>query len=274
MDAQRFRFGVAVGLIPDSTTFVDTARRIEQLGYSSLVMADGLWLPAPFTALSAAGAATSTLRLGTHVLAVPCMPAAAIARETETIDMLSDQRFELGLGTGAQPATAADAQRLGLAFGSRAERVRQVADAIAEVRQVFAAKERPAPKIVLAGVGRALARLAATEADTLALPVPYDRSEEGLAAAVGKLRTDVGAGFDKLELAANLLIVGDKELPSWVPAQFRELPADSHGRLSGTPAEIADTLRRRRDETGISYVTVPQWSMDTFAPVVERLSGT
>jgi hypothetical protein len=36
---------------------------------------------------------------------------------------------------------------------------------------------------------------------------------------------------------------------------------------------MADTLRRRRDTLGLSYLTVPIQSAETFAPVVEMLNG-
>jgi hypothetical protein len=43
--------------------------------------------------------------------------------------------------------------------------------------------------------------------------------------------------------------------------------------LSGTPREMADTLARRRDELGVSYVSVSSPFMEEFAPVVELLAG-
>jgi len=43
--------------------------------------------------------------------------------------------------------------------------------------------------------------------------------------------------------------------------------------LTGTPSQMADTLRRRRDALGLSYLTVPIQSAETFAPVVEILDG-
>jgi len=38
-----------------------------------------------------------------------------------------------------------------------------------------------------------------------------------------------------------------------------------------TPAEMAQRLRERRDEYGISYITVLEPYMDAFAPVIEQL---
>ena len=43
--------------------------------------------------------------------------------------------------------------------------------------------------------------------------------------------------------------------------------------LIGTVGQTVDDLRRRRDELGISYVAVPEFFMEAFAPVAERLAG-
>jgi hypothetical protein len=36
---------------------------------------------------------------------------------------------------------------------------------------------------------------------------------------------------------------------------------------------MADTLLRRRERTGISYIMAPQHSLDALAPVIELLAG-
>jgi hypothetical protein len=48
---------------------------------------------------------------------------------------------------------------------------------------------------------------------------------------------------------------------------------DSLAMLRGSPAAMADELRRRRDELGISYVIVNALFMDQIAPVVAELAG-
>lgn len=40
------------------------------------------------------------------------------------------------------------------------------------------------------------------------------------------------------------------------------------------PAQLVDTLRRRRNELGISYVTLSAAFCEQFAPAVEMLAGT
>ena len=77
------------------------ARQVEDLGYSTLTVADhfddGL---APIPALMAAADATTSLRVGTMVLANDYRHPVVLAKEAATLDVLSGGRFELGLGAG------------------------------------------------------------------------------------------------------------------------------------------------------------------------------
>jgi alkanesulfonate monooxygenase SsuD/methylene tetrahydromethanopterin reductase-like flavin-dependent oxidoreductase (luciferase family) len=50
-------------------------------------------------------------------------------------------------------------------------------------------------------------------------------------------------------------------------AQLSQLP----GVLVGSPQEIADRLRRYREEYGIGYVSVLEPHMDAFAEVIKHL---
>ena len=42
----------------------------------------------------------------------------------------------------------------------------------------------------------------------------------------------------------------------------------------GMVEQLMETLQRRREQLGISYLHVPFQDIDTFAPVVARLAGT
>ncbi|HEY6738049.1 MAG TPA: LLM class flavin-dependent oxidoreductase [Actinopolymorphaceae bacterium] len=271
-----FRFGTVAGSASDAKAWTSLARRVEGLGYSSLLVPDTLWTFAPFSALAAAATATTTLFVGTHVLAAPFRTPDLVAAETDTLDTLSDGRFELGLGTGA-PGGEVAAARLGLSWGTGSSRLARLTAQIAAVRDRFAGKERPTPPIMLAGTGPKLFALAAAEADTLTLAAGPLTSDEELARVVGRLQGIAGAAYDRLELATNIAVVGE-ELPDWL-AQRMHLDlaalraADSYTLLSGTPRQMADVLLRRRDRLGISYVTVPSFFAEEFAPVVELLAG-
>ena len=54
--------------------------------------------------------------------------------------------------------------------------------------------------------------------------------------------------------------------------QPKQILADPY-LLIGTVEHIVETLQRRREQFGISYVQVYFQDIDTFAPVVARLAG-
>ncbi len=285
---RRFRFGAVAGFGRNGPEWAATAQRIEQLGFSTLLCPDGPGLLAPFQALSAAAAAPRTLRLGSYVLAAPLRTPGTVAWETASLDVLSGGRFELGLGAG-RPDAARDAARLGLPFGAAAERVSRVEQTLAAVRARYAGSDeasgydalpggqRPRPPVLLAGTGPRMMRLAASEADILALGLPPQSTDDDLAATSGQLRAIAADAFDRLELNVNIALVGDDIPPragSWLGADPGELiRAGSITVLTGSPRQMADTLLRRRDRSGVSYLSVNAMFAGAFAPVVELLAG-
>jgi hypothetical protein len=54
------------------------------------------------------------------------------------------------------------------------------------------------------------------------------------------------------------------------PEEAAEIPLA----IVGTVDEIVETLQRRREELGISYIVVQEDALEPFAPVVARLTGT
>ena len=96
-----FRFGVQLSNAASPDAWRETARKAEDLGYSTLFMPDhfGDQL-APVPALMAAADATSTLRVGALVFDNDYKHPLVLAKEAATIDVLSDGRLEFGLGAG------------------------------------------------------------------------------------------------------------------------------------------------------------------------------
>lgn len=285
---RRFRFGAVAGFGRNGQEWAATAQRAEQLGFSTLLCPDGTGMLAPFQALSAAAAATSTLRLGSYVLAAPLRTPGAVAWETASLDVLSGGRFELGLGAG-RPDAARDAGRLGVPFGAPAERVSRVEQTLAAVRSRYAGSDeapghdavrgvqRPRPPVLLAGTGPRMMRLAARKADSLALGLPPQSTDDDLAATSAQLRAIAADAFDRLELNVNIALVGDDIPPqagAWLGADPGDLiRAGSITVLTGSPRQMADTLLRRRDRSGVSYISVNAMFAGAFAPVVELLAG-
>jgi alkanesulfonate monooxygenase SsuD/methylene tetrahydromethanopterin reductase-like flavin-dependent oxidoreductase (luciferase family) len=89
----------------DRRGIVDWARRAEDAGFSSLGTIDRLAYPSfeSLIALSAAAAATERIRLVTDILIAPLRANTALfAKQTATLDRLSDGRLVLGLSPGGR----------------------------------------------------------------------------------------------------------------------------------------------------------------------------
>jgi len=272
MSDHKFRFGVVATPEGGGARWAATARRVEELGYSTLLMPDGLQLLSPFPSLAVAACSTTTLRVGTFVLASPMRSPRAAAWDGHSLSVLTEGRFDFGIG-GGRPEAQHFAEALGRPWGTAGERLRLVAESIEQLRQLDG--ERHTPVMVAAGGPKALA-LAARAADIVTLAAPPLAGREHLAGMTTQLRA--AAGDRDIEIAMNLFVVGD-EMPPWtgsfIGADHATLVAhDSQTLLRGTPAEMADELQRRRDAYGVSYVSVNGAFLEQLAPVVERLAGS
>jgi probable F420-dependent oxidoreductase len=299
MTASRpFRFGVVSAQAGSGEEWAARARAIESMGYSTLLMPDGLRFSlGPLPALAAAAMATRSLRVGTYVLANDFRNPVLLAKEAATVDVVSDGRFELGIGAG-RPGAADDNRMLGVPFESGGARVAALAESLALIKPLLAGEtatargprysadaaeimprplQQPRPPLLVAGSGRRILSLAAREADIVAIGVPPTEPEAKVAERIGWLREAAGSRFDQLELNITLMAVGE-QVPQWVSRQMG-LTAEELARsgtvvaLFGTADEMCETLLKRREALGISYVAVSDEMMEALAPVVERLTG-
>lgn len=104
-------------------------RRIADYGYSTLLMPDvPHWQPAPGPALAVAATLTD-LRVGTWVYASPLRPAWHTAWEAHSMSVLTEGRFEMGIGTG-RPGIDDLVRELGMPVASPGERLTRVRDTI------------------------------------------------------------------------------------------------------------------------------------------------
>jgi hypothetical protein len=113
--------------------------------------------------------------------------------------------------------------------------------------------------------------LAAALADTVTFAMAPN---EPRAAVIQRVR-DFHTVRD-VELAMHIPVIGSTVSPFMAPpdtdtAALRA--ADSLAYLSPDPAAAADELRRRREETGVSYFVFGANVADTFAPLVAELMG-
>ncbi len=303
-----FRFGVMISQAPSAEAWVATARRAEELGYDILLMPDHLGGQlSPISALTAAAAATSRLRVGSYVLANDYRHPLVMAREAATLDLLSGGRFELGLGAGWN---VPDYRRLGLPYDPAPRRVDRLEEALPIVKRLLSGEvvdhagthyrlsgarvgplpaQRPRPPILVGGGGPRMLRLAAREADIVALQPQFDprgrpmfrqATEGATARKVAVLREAAGSRFETLELNVIVadagLVGGGSPLGDSLLALAK---AAATGVVStpyvlyGTPGQLRDRLLRRRDRLGISYYALPGRVMEGMAPLVAALGG-
>jgi alkanesulfonate monooxygenase SsuD/methylene tetrahydromethanopterin reductase-like flavin-dependent oxidoreductase (luciferase family) len=104
--------------------YVELFVAAEELGFDSCWVAQHHFdasaggLPSPFPFLAAVAERTRRIRLGTAVVTLPLEDPIRVAEDAAVLDALSGGRVELGVGSGADPATFA-------AFGKDAERRRE-----------------------------------------------------------------------------------------------------------------------------------------------------
>src|SRR3546814_8315260 len=103
---------------------------------------------------------------------------------------------------------------------------------------------------------------------------------EAAATSVGWVREGAGTRFDQLELRTRVLmqkIGGDRETAAARIGRQAGLTTEEVLRspyaLIGSPQEMADHVRRVRDEMGISSFTVSGHLARNLAPVVAGLAG-
>jgi alkanesulfonate monooxygenase SsuD/methylene tetrahydromethanopterin reductase-like flavin-dependent oxidoreductase (luciferase family) len=262
-----FRFGVVAPLTTDLPTWLDRARRIADAGYSTLLMPDvPRWQPAPGPTLATAAALTG-LRVGTWVYASPLRTAWMTAWEAHSLSVLTEGRFELGLGTG-RPGIEDELRELGLPAVPPSERLARMRETVTALRDLDGT-DRHTP-VVMAVSGAKARALAADVADTVTFAL-----HEAPRAEVARVAREARAVRD-LELALHVPVVGDTVAPFMAhpatdPAALRAM--DSLATLPADPAAAIEEIQRRREEIGFSYFVFGAHVAEAFAPVVAELAG-
>jgi len=267
-----FRFGVQGPPSLSEPAWSDFARRAEDHGYDVLSVADHFdGRPGPLVALAYAAAITDRIRLGTMVLGVDFRNPTVLAQDVATLDELSRERVELGIGAGWNQR---DYDATGIPFEPPSVRIDRLAAMLPRLRAAL----RPSLRLMIGGGGPRMLALAAEEADIVSIvptnqggrsePFGPERSAKAFAAKIEILRAAAGSRFDAVELHTRVFASStDDAVRLLGVADLEESPM-----IMVRPTEaMADKLLRQRDRLGISYVTVSARFLDEFAPVVERL---
>ena len=243
------RIGIAsaqIGRMADPAAVRATALAAEQVGYHSLWVLDrlpapiharsgyggiaGIPLPTgrdraldPFVVLATAAAVTTTVRLGTSVIVAPWYPPVILARLLLSLDIVSEGRLAVGLGTGwsldEYEAAGADMRRRGrdldeildvleahwsegpIAHDGRLAR-------IAPAKNLLRPVQRPRPRLYLAAYSPAAMERVAQRADGW---MPAGLPVEAIAPMWAQVR-DMAAGFGRDPDAMELIVRVNFEL--------------------------------------------------------------
>jgi alkanesulfonate monooxygenase SsuD/methylene tetrahydromethanopterin reductase-like flavin-dependent oxidoreductase (luciferase family) len=244
----------------DGAGWVGQARWAEDHGFAILQVPDTLNTASPFPALAAAAAVTTTLHVRPWVLAAPLRHPAAVVREVAAVQLLSGGRGELGIGIG-RPGSEAEAGRLGMPWGSPAERRALVR----EVVEVVRAAVSPTPPIAITAAGPRMLAEAAEYADRIGLALGPTSTVADLVAVAGVARS-----ARRVPLTLQLSGIGDRTV-AWGGGGPRIDAAGAATVLPGDPGAAAALLEERRDRFGVDEVVVPGELAETFLPILARL---
>jgi probable F420-dependent oxidoreductase len=312
-----FRFGVIGEAITTRERLLAAAGRAEALGYATLLLRDHV-VPEPLgdqlallLALAAAAGATSRLRVGSLVLDNDYRHPVVLAKEAATLDVLSEGRFELGIGAGW---LRDEYQRAGMRFDDPAVRVGRLEESLQVLKGLLAGPaltfkgehhtvdgvagfpvpvQRPHPPILVGAGSRRMLGIAGREADIVgilprALPEGAisgelsERAPETLDRKVARVRQAAQDRYGEVELSMVLSVAIHPD-----PRKAAERYAVEHGwgtaagklvlvmpsAAVGPVERVVEELERRRERFGFSYLVVADGDMEAFAPVVQHLTG-
>jgi len=268
-----FRFGIGVMAIKSAGRFTEKVRRFADQGYDVVHVPDHIGAPAPFPVMAAAAAAAD-IRVGTYVLNAAFYKPALLARDAVALDLLSEGRLELGLGTGYVREEFEAAE---IPYPSAGERVAHLRHTTTYLKGVA-----PSIPLLIAGNGDRVLTIAARYADIIGFTgggLPTAGNPDPMAERVEFVRSAAGDRVADLEfnLAITAVPTDDSGIPdlSLTRAYFPDATDDQLAGmptvLTGTPRDIADTLRAQRDRYGITYFTVQDYHGDYFAQVISAL---
>lgn len=241
------RFGVIADVASTKDELVTLAKRVEGIGFSTLLLRDHVIAHpfghqlGPLIAMAVVALATTRLRIGTLVISNDFRPPVQLAKEVATLDLISDGRIELGLGAGFLRAEYAP---LGIPFDPPGIRVARLEEAVRLLKKLFAggkvthhgrffdledfdgfptSVQRPHPPILIAGSGDRMLGIAAREADIVGIQTVVTTSGDlemdpanWLAATIQRkvdlIRDAAGDRFDDVELSTTVSIdiTGDR----------------------------------------------------------------
>ncbi len=301
-----FRFGAftSASNIPPHI-WVKKVLHLEELGYSTLLVADHFNIRTydPIVLLSAAAAVTEELKLGTLVFDVDYRHPVIYARIAAALHLLSNGRFEFGMGAGWD---LRDYNMAGIPFDKPKVRIERLDEALTIIRSMWTREKTTfegkhyrvkdmvkageltkgeIPQIMVGGGGRRLLGVAGKHADIVGIHHKIPGGSLGgdsvVDTTLSKLKRRIEWVRESARKSGRNL--GDIEYQMLFdypeitdePGPVYERWARKYGIsvdevkdcpliLVGSKDEIVDKLTMIRDETGISYMVFGPRNSELF----------
>jgi probable F420-dependent oxidoreductase len=291
---RRIRFGVAATAkdLESAASLSAFARRAEDLGYATALMGDHMGRSlAPLSALLFAATATKRLRVGPQVLANDFRNPALLAKEVATIDLLTEGRFELGIGTGwpsGSPNAISDYAQLGIPLDEAGPRVNRLFESVRIIKLFLSSEtpfdfsgryfkieglvpaprpsQRPRPPIMVAGAGPRMLKLCAQEVDIINLaprPPIVGRTVRGsqgfgltMADTVSIVREAAGRRYSEVELCV-----------------FANNPDCGNPSITNNPSPLIDQLAKEMNAPRDAIAEMPATMIGSVGELVDRIQS-
>lgn len=278
------------------------------MGYSTLFVPDHFdrqW--GPLVALSVAAEATTTLKVGSLVLANDYRHPLILAKELATLAMCAPGRLEVGLGAGW---LTADYDMAGIELDRPGLRIGRLGESVEIMRRLWSGERfsfdgshyhikdavgAPVPDVppavTIGGGGRRILGMAARNADIVgvnaslgagkvdaqavasALPERFDERVAWITEAAPDRKGQV-----ELQCLTHIAHVGNNgdDLVASLAPSFGISPDVASQIplvLVGTVEQVCEAVLARRERWGFNYFVVHDHEAEAFAPVVAKLAG-
>ena len=273
--------------------WVKSVRQYEKLGYDTLFQCDHFHntIYDPIAMLASAAVATESLHIGTLVFNVDYRHPVVLAKAAATLHLLSNGRFEFGIGAGWDKLEYDNA---GIMFDRPGRRIERLEEALKIIRGMWTQEktsfdgrhyrindidragdlpEGEHPKIIVGGGGKKVLSVAGRHADIVGINISVP--DGNLADAIKRqsvdrvmkqigwteaAAVDYGRDLDDIELQMHVPWVKITDEPE---SAYKEM-ADAYGItvdeavacpniLFGSRSEIVSRLKELREFTGIGY---------------------
>jgi probable F420-dependent oxidoreductase len=292
-----FRFGVNT-ILRSATDVTELAQKLEASGFSTLLTPDGPSRgPAVFPMLAHAASATTTLHVGTYVIANDLHHPFHLAHNAATLQTLSGGRFELGLGAG-RPGMDAEYDDLGLTIGTPGQRLSRLERSAGIIRALLRGEivneksndyvmknavlpgwltQVAPPPVMIAGSGPRLLDMAARSGDIVAVGAePLSTWDElrGKFDRIAELARD-----REVQPEINMTLSG---AGSTLAGYFARMPADQREALLnaeaptllwGSVEAMIEGIHRLYEQFGATYFVISEDLVETMIPVVKHFES-